>query len=112
MHWKVAIVYDHADEHPTFHGVTHEISLVGASLLTAYNIFTEELVTLLLAIPPKHHGQPNKVLEIRAAMIYTVHSAEHDQFRIGLHFRRFKGDGRKVLETALKERAVATGEPS
>jgi hypothetical protein len=106
MQWKVAIVFDEDEHHPTFHGVTNEISQEGLSLLTDHNLFTEEPITLLLAIPPKNTAQKNKIVEIRARMIYTVHSAGHDRFRIGVHFEHFKGNGRKLLETNLKERAI------
>lgn len=106
MQWKVAIVFDEADRQPTFHGVTNEISQEGLSLLTDHNLFTEGPITLLLAIPPKNSAQRSKVVEIRARMIYTVHSAGHDRFRIGVHFERFKGNGRKLLETNLRERAI------
>ncbi|MEW6164696.1 MAG: PilZ domain-containing protein [Pseudomonadota bacterium] len=108
LHWQVAVVYDHVEERTTFHGVTHEISVSGLSLLTDHNIFTEDPVTLLLAIPPLHHGQRKKIVEVRANMAYTVHAAGHDKFRIGLHFKRFKDDGRAFLERNLKERAVIT----
>jgi hypothetical protein len=107
MRWKVSIVYDHVEDHPTFHGVTHELSVSGLSLLTDHNIFTDETITVLLAIPPKHQGARNKVIEARARMAYTVHSAGHDQFRIGLEFKQFKDGARAILETSLKERAVA-----
>lgn len=106
MQWKIAIVFDEDEHRPTFHGITNEISQGGLSLLTDHNLFTEDLITLLLAIPPKNSAQGNKIVEIRARMIYTVHSAGHDRFRIGVHFERFKGNGRKLLETNLKERAI------
>jgi hypothetical protein len=106
MHWKIAIVFDEVEQLPTYHGVTNEISQEGLSLLTDHNLFTEDLVTLLLAIPPKNSAQRSKIVEVRARMIYTVHSAGHDQFRIGMHFERFKGNGRKLLETNLKERTM------
>lgn len=106
MHWKVAIVFDETEHMPTFHGITNEISQEGLSLLTDHNIFSEEPVTLLLALPPKNSARRSKIVEIRAHMVYTVHSAGHDQFRIGMHFERFKGNGRKLLEACLKERAI------
>jgi len=106
MHWQVAIVFDETEERPTYHGVTHEISLAGMSLLTDHNIFTEESVTVLLAVPPLFAGQRKKVVEIRAHMIYTVHSSDHGRFRIGLKFDRFKGDGRELLAHNLRERAI------
>lgn len=106
MHWKVAIVYDHTDEHPTYHGVTHDISIGGLSLLTDHNIHTEESITLLLAIPPRQRGERTKIVEIRARMAYTVLSAGHDQFRIGMNFESFKGQGHKLLDNTLKERAI------
>lgn len=106
MRWQVAIVFNETEERPTYHGVTHEISLAGMSLLTDHNIFTEEPVTVLLAVPPLYAGLHKKVIEIQARMIYTVHSSEHGRFRIGLKFDRFKGDGRQWLEMNLRERAM------
>ena len=37
-------------------------------------------------------------------MMYTVLSAEHDAFRIGLVFKRFKRNDRHLLEAAITER--------
>jgi c-di-GMP-binding flagellar brake protein YcgR len=104
--WKVAVVFDEDEQRPTFHGVTNEISLGGLSLLTDHNIFAENPVTLLLAIPPLHNGARQKIVEIRARMVYTVHSAGHDRFRIGLHFIQFKGDGLRLLDSNLKDRSI------
>jgi hypothetical protein len=106
MRWKIAIVFDETENLPTYHGITNEISEEGLSLLTDHNLFSENAVTLLLAIPPKHSAQRSKIVEIRARMLYTVHSSGHDQFRIGVHFERFKGNGRKLLESNLKERSI------
>lgn len=106
MHWKIAVVFDEKVQRPTFHGITNEISLDGLSLLTDHNIFTEDTITLLLAIPPLHNGSRQKIVEIRARMIYTVHSSAHDRFRIGMRFIQYKGEGRKTLQTNLESRAI------
>lgn len=106
MRWQVAIIFDEIEKRPTYHGVTHEISLSGMSLLTDHNIFTEDAVTVLLAVPPLYAGLHKKIIEIYAHMIYTVHSSDHGRFRIGLKFDRFKGDGREWLEMNLRERVM------
>jgi len=107
MHWKVAIVFNESDERPSFHGETAEISVEGASILTDHNIFTHNPVTLLLAIPPMHPGQRQKVIEIDARIMYTVHSSQHGRFRIGIHFHAFKDEGKAFLDRNLKQRAMA-----
>ena len=76
----------------------------GLSVLVEHNIFHEGEVTVLLALPPVHPGIPQKIIEATAKMMYTVLSAEHDAFRIGLVFRHFKRNGRQLLDTAITER--------
>jgi c-di-GMP-binding flagellar brake protein YcgR len=100
---KLALVYhQHADSatRPTFHGVTHDVSLSGLSMVLDHNVFTQDEVTLLLAIPPEHHGGPRKIVEVTARMVYTVFSSEHDAFRIGLRFKAFKRNGKEQLKAA------------
>lgn len=109
LKWKVAVVFDKTDNRPTFHGVTHDISVDGASILTDLNIYAKQTLTMLLAIPPLHTGQRKTIVEIRARMMYTVLSSEFDCFRIGFHFESFKGDGRNTLEKAMSIRAIMRG---
>lgn len=104
LHLKVAIVYPrnpNGTPHPTYHGRTNDVSISGVSVLVEYNVFTDEEVTVLLAVPPTHPGLPEKIIEVRARMVYTVFSSEHDTFRIGLTFRGFKRNGRTVLKSLL-----------
>lgn len=107
MHWDVVVVFDENDSRPKFHGRTHEISVEGTSILTDHNIYATELVTVLVAIPPLHTGQRKTIIEARARMRYTVHSSDHGRFRIGIHFESFKGDGRRLLQSSLTERALS-----
>lgn len=106
---KVAVVYhQHEDEgsRPTYHGITSDVSLGGVSVVVNHNIFNEDDVTVLLAIPPEHPGGRQKIAEATAKMAYTVYSSEHQAFRIGLSFKSFKGNGKHSLKEAIERRAV------
>ncbi len=109
VHWRVAIVFGEQGERETFHGKTYDLSLSGASIYSDHNVFVEEPVKVLLAIPSYVTNKPDKIIEISARMIYTVLSASHHQFRTGLHFQRFKSGGRKILEENLAKRADFDG---
>lgn len=114
LHFKVAIVYhQHEDEatRPRYHGRTNDISLKGLSILVGHNIFNEGEVTVLLAIPPAHIGETQKVIEATAKMVYTVFSSEHDTFRIGLEFRKFKRNGDQLLKKVIDERYIKPNYP-
>jgi c-di-GMP-binding flagellar brake protein YcgR len=107
LHLRVAIVYhQHADvaTRPRYHGRTSDISTHGLSVLVEHNIFHAGEVTILLALPPVHPGIPQKIIEATAKMVYTVLSAEHDAFRIGLLFKQFKRNGSQLLDAAIAER--------
>lgn len=106
FHWSVAIVFDSTEERSTFHGITLDLSLIGCSILTDHNIFSPHPVSILLAIPIEHPGGKNKIVEIKARMVYTVLSAGHRQFRCGIHFLEFKTNGRAVLKSAIERRAM------
>ena len=107
LHLRVAVVYHQHEDvatRPRYHGRTSDISMKGLSVLVEHNIFCEGEVTVLLALPPVHPGIPQKIIEATAKMVYTVLSAEYDAFRIGLVFRKFKHNGRQLLDAAIAER--------
>ena len=106
---KVAIIYHHhADEstRPTYHGKTSDVSMTGISVVVSENIFSENEVTVLLAVPSAHYGGAQKIVEATAKMVYTVFSSEYDAFRVGLNFRQFKRNGKEVFESLIEERFV------
>lgn len=105
--WPVAIVFDATDAADTYHGVTHEVSLHGCSILTEFNVFSESPVSILLSIPAGHPGGRRRVIEIHARMVYTVLSSGHQKFRCGIRFVRFKGDGRASLKRQIDQRAIS-----
>ncbi len=106
VHWRVAIVHENRGRSEIFHGRTHDLSLNGASLYSDHNIFVEGEVTALLAMPALKSGEPEKIIEIHSRMAYTILAANHHQFRIGLHFLRFKDEGRKLLAENLGNRST------
>ena len=107
FHWTVAIVFDSTASQDTYHGVTYELSLSGCSILMDDNVFSDQPVSILLAMPLDHPGQKKRVVEVKGRMVYTVLSAGHQQFRCGITFIKFKGNGRAALERAIKHRVIA-----
>jgi len=106
IHWRIALIHKKNDKNETFHGVTHNLSVSGASILVDRNIFVKAEVVILLAIPPLHVGQRETILEIQSTMAYTVLDSEESRFRIGLHFLHFKGEGKRILHDILSKRTL------
>lgn len=104
VRWKIALIFDEVEQKPTFHGRTHDLTLLGTGMLTHRDVFTDSPVVVLLAIPPLHRNGRQKVIEIRAKQVYSVYSGETFCFRLGLEFINFKGDGLKVLIEGLSHR--------
>ncbi|MFH1605634.1 MAG: PilZ domain-containing protein [Pseudomonadota bacterium] len=102
---KLALIYpqrlDRPDR-PMFHGKTCDISMSGLSIVVGYNIFQEGEVAVVLDLPPAYAGAPRKVVTATAEMTYAIYSSKLDAFKIGLAFRKFRGDGKVFLATALR----------
>lgn len=105
VHWRVAIVRKIAGKSDIYHGRTHDLSLTGSSVYADSNIFVEEPVVMLLALPPQHTGLREQIIEVTCRMLYTVIS-EEGRFRIGIKFLDFKGNGRQILMDHLSQRVI------
>lgn len=101
--WKVALVKDHQSGE-IYHGLTNEVSPEGMSIISDHNIYTDDDITLLLALPPLHPGKKEKIIEVQGRMVYTVHCSSGKGFRIGVRFGHFKRDGAKFLRQYLEKR--------
>ena len=111
IHWRIAIVHKNGDKNDIYHGRTHDLSAWGASILVDHNIFMMTEVVMLLAIPPLHTGQKETIIEIQCRMAYTVLDSEQSQFRIGMRFLHFKGEGKRILADILSKRQIPKSEP-
>jgi len=109
VHWRIAIVFDEAEKRPSIHAHTHDLSLSGASVHTDHNVATNTLVTVLLSPPVAYEGERQKVIEIRAELVYSVYSGSNFCFRIGLNFIKFKNNGLQILEGMLDNRLDSPG---
>lgn len=107
FHWPVAIVFDSTEDQDIYHGVTHDLSLVGCAILTEHNVFSDQPVSILLSPPNEHAGGRRTIIEIKARMVYTVLSSGHRKFRCGIQFLSFKGKGRATLTQKIAGRAIA-----
>lgn len=112
VRWKIALVFDEVEHRPTYHGKTHDLTMVGTGMLTHTDVFTESPVVILLAVPPLHRDHRPKVIEIRARQIYSVYSGETFCFRLGLEFVYFKDDGLKILQEGLSHHHPIISLPS
>lgn len=110
IHWPVAIVFDDGANQDTYHGTTHDLSLIGCAVLTEHNVYSVKAVTILLSLPPEHRGQARRIIEIKARMAYTVLSAGHRKFRCGIQFLNFKDNGRTLLKREIEKRDVTVNE--
>lgn len=109
VHWRIAIVFDEAEKRPSIHAHTHDLSLSGASVHTDHNVATNTLVTVLLSPPIAYEGERQKVIEIRAKLVYSVYSGSNFCFRIGLNFIKFKNDGLQILKDMLDSQSDSPG---
>lgn len=109
VHWRIAIVFDEAEKRPSIHAHTHDLSLSGASVHTDHNVATNTLVTVLLSPPVAYEGERQKVIEIRAKLVYSVYSGSNFCFRIGLNFIKFKNEGLQILKDMLDNQPDSPG---
>lgn len=103
VHWKIGILYEKNGKNEIFHGRTFEVSTTGTSFLSQHNIFKDDNVTVLLALPWYRDNQQEKIIEIKARIIHTVLSTENQSFRTGMQFISFKDDKEHFLEIALRD---------
>jgi len=102
---SLAVIYPQREGRPVrpmFHGRTYDIGMSGLSMVVDYNVFQEGEVTVVLALPLAHAEASRRVVTSTAEMSYAIHSSKLDAYKIGLTFRAFRGNGKELLETALR----------
>lgn len=101
--WRVAIVNEEGKNRDIFYSRAYDVSLGGVSVLSDDNLFFDNAVVVLLCLPPQLPNGKVKIVEAHSRIVYTVLGASIQQFRIGIQFIRFKGDGRKALQDHLAQ---------
>jgi hypothetical protein len=112
VRWRVAIVNKGNGKNDIYHGRTYDVSLSGISILLDHNIFFTSEVVVLLAIPPMHQGLKETIVEIQSVLTHYVLDSVHSQFRLGMRFLHFKGDGHKILSDVLAKRHIPKQDPN
>jgi hypothetical protein len=111
LHWRVAIINKGSTNKDIYHGRTHDLSMLGMSILLDRNVtFTAEVV-VLLEIPPMQLGQKKTIVEIQCSTTYTLLDSVHSQFRLGMKYISFKGDGQRILSDILSTRHILKETP-
>jgi len=101
VQWRAAVVFDESQERPVLHGKTQDLSEVGAAIFSSHGDLTGSVVTLLLTQPARKGGEDPAVLKLKARVTSTARTPEMSQYRHGLSFIRYPGDGLDVLAKAL-----------
>jgi len=101
----VAIVTEQAGKRLVRYGHTHDITLDGATIFTDAVLHENQHLTLELKIPKGKSINEWVVVEVQCNNGMSI--AEEDHFRNQFQFISFTGDGKQVLENALKERGAS-----
>ena len=102
VRWKIAIIFEDQERKPTYHGRTHDLSMVGTGMLTGVNLLpSSSPVIVLLAPPPLHTKDRPKIIEIKSRQLDAVYSGQTKCFRLRFAFLEFKNDGDHLLRERL-----------
>lgn len=107
LRWRIALVFDAAGENFAFQGRTRDLSLYGAAMHTEHHMLGGGSAIVLLAPPPLSLADCQKIIEVKARVINSVHSCDSLCFRIGLQFLEFRGDSRDLLRERLSHHQPA-----
>jgi hypothetical protein len=98
--WKVGVEFDEAGEKRFIQATIHDLSPMGAAILTNDRDLTGTAVKLSITYPQAPGDQ--KPLRIRARVVSSAHTPGTTRYRHGLSFIRLPFDGRKELEKILE----------
>jgi hypothetical protein len=87
---------------PMFQGKTSDLGLSGLSIVVDYNVFQAGEVVIVLALPPAYAGAPRQLITATAVMTHALYSSKLGAYKIGLTFRKFRGNGKALLDLALR----------
>ena len=107
LSWRIALVSEASGERLAFHGKTRDLSLYGAAMHTEHHVTDSSPLIVLLAPPPLTTAESQKIIEIRARVVYSVYSSTSMCFRLGLEFQKFVSNGRFILEQRLEHHSAA-----
>ena len=98
--WKVAVEFDDSGEKRFIQATIHDLSAMGASIITNDRDLTGTVVRLAISYP----GAPaeEKPLKLRARIVSSAHTPGTTRYRHGLSFIRLPFDGRNELEKILQ----------
>ena len=97
--WKVALEFEEAGDQRFIQATIHDLSAMGAAILTNDRDLTGTVVRLAISYPGAADEKP---LRIRARVVSSAHTPGTTRYRHGLSFIRLPFDGRNELERILQ----------
>ena len=98
--WKVAVEFDESGDQRFIQATIHDLSAMGASIITNDRDLTGTVVRLAISYPGAAAEQ--KPLKVRARVVSSAHTPGTTRYRHGLSFIRLPFDGRNELEKILQ----------
>lgn len=98
------IIFREHKSRPTYSGFTCNLSLSGAGVVIAQNVFTADLITVLMALPKASPNERTKIVEVNARIVRTMLSSYYQEFLLGIQFKSFERNSRELLMSYMRER--------
>ena len=93
------------EEKIIYQGVSRDISALGVSMVSNFNICAQKALSVRLTIPGLQKGDQETILYIGSRTTYTVE--KDGDFITGIEFLQFEQDGAQILREHLEKRFSA-----
>lgn len=105
--WRTAIVTGSGDSEVIYHGWLKDISTAGTAIFSEHPIPLLKSFDLCIEVPAVP-GQKERILTLKARIVYAVYDSEAMEFRTGMEFTKFSsGNDQTFLATYLNKNCHA-----
>ena len=99
--WMAALMNKSEDTREIFHDRIFDISLCGAGVFSATDIYTEEPLVMLIETPLPYVKSRKAITSIECNLCNPFFLEKRQQFHAGVQFSRFYGISKHLLAEAL-----------
>lgn len=108
--WRAAIVTGSGKNEVIYHGWLKDISTAGTAIFSEHPIPLLKSFDLYIEIPAIS-GQKERILTLKARIVYAVYDGEASEFRTGMEFTKFaSGSDQTFLATYLNKNCHPQGQ--